>query len=47
MDLKQINEVYCILNSTNIGSIKDGKKIILLDRGLDDDTARKILKILE
>jgi len=48
MNLEKINErVYYIPNPANIGVIKDGKKAILIDSGLDDDTARKILKTLK
>jgi len=48
MELKELSEnVYYIQNLTNIGVIRDGKATILIDSGLDDDTARKILKILE
>ena len=49
MELKKITDkVYYIPNSTNIGVIRnEGKSVILIDSGLDDDTGRKILKLLE
>lgn len=48
MNLEKINErMYYIPNPVNIGVIKDGKKAILIDSGLDDDTAKKILRSLE
>ncbi|WP_427338873.1 MBL fold metallo-hydrolase [Caloranaerobacter sp. DY30410] len=48
MELRQITEkVYFIPNPANIGVIRDGKMVILIDSGLDDDTGIKILKALE
>jgi len=48
MELKKINErVYYIPNAANIGLIKDGNKVILIDSGLDEGTGRKILRLLE
>ncbi|MGC8940941.1 MAG: MBL fold metallo-hydrolase [Candidatus Nanoarchaeia archaeon] len=49
MELKKITEqVYYIPNPANIGVVKDGEKsAILIDSGLDDDTGRKILRLLE
>lgn len=48
MELRQLGEkVYYIQNPANVGVIRDRKTAILIDSGLDDDTARKILKILE
>ncbi|WP_457756062.1 MBL fold metallo-hydrolase [Thermodesulfatator indicus] len=47
MELKQLTEhVYYIPNFTNIGAIRNGKKLILIDSGLDSDTAKKILKTI-
>lgn len=48
MELKKITEkVYYIPNSPNIGLIKIAESaVILIDSGLDDDTARKLLKLL-
>ena len=44
----QLSEkVYYIPNLANIGVIKDGNNAILIDSGLDDNTAKKILKVLE
>jgi len=48
MELKLIQEnVYYIPHVTNIGIIKTGDSAILIDSSVDDDTARKILKLLE
>lgn len=48
MELEQIKEnVYYISNPVNIGVIKAGEQAILIDSGLDDSTARKILNLLE
>ena len=48
MELKKITDtVYYISNPTNVGVIKDGKTVILIDSGIDDDVGRRILKILE
>jgi glyoxylase-like metal-dependent hydrolase (beta-lactamase superfamily II) len=48
MELKKLkNDVYYIPNRTNIGVIKDGSSAILIDTGLDDDTGKRILKVLE
>jgi len=47
--LKKISErVYYIPNPANIGVVKDGEKsAILIDSGLDDDTGKKVLRLLE
>jgi glyoxylase-like metal-dependent hydrolase (beta-lactamase superfamily II) len=46
--LKQISDdVFYITGIVNIGVVKDGKTAILIDTGLDDDTARKILNVLK
>lgn len=49
MEMKKISErIYYIPNPANIGVVKDGKKTaILIDSGLDDDTGKKVLKLLE
>jgi len=49
MELKKITElVYYIPNPANIGVVKDGEKsVILIDTGLDDDTGKKVLRLLE
>ncbi|HOI18664.1 MAG TPA: MBL fold metallo-hydrolase [Candidatus Woesearchaeota archaeon] len=49
MEMKKISEgVYYIPNPANIGVVKDGEKsVILIDSGLDDDTGKKVLKLLE
>jgi glyoxylase-like metal-dependent hydrolase (beta-lactamase superfamily II) len=48
MELKQLKEnIYYISNPTNIGIIESNSEVILIDSGLDDDTARKILRVLE
>jgi len=48
MELKQITDtVYYISNPTNVGVIKDGKTVILIDSGIDDDVGRRILRILD
>jgi glyoxylase-like metal-dependent hydrolase (beta-lactamase superfamily II) len=48
MELKQLTEnAYYISNVTNIGVIKDGKSVILIDSGIDDNAAKKILHTLE
>lgn len=48
MELKQLTEqVYYLDGPTNIGVIKDGESAILIDSGLDDSVAKKILRILE
>ncbi|MBI2547231.1 MAG: MBL fold metallo-hydrolase [Candidatus Aenigmarchaeota archaeon] len=49
MELKKITErVYYIPNPANIGVVKDGEKsAILIDSGLDDDTGKKVLRLLE
>ncbi|GAB6138696.1 MBL fold metallo-hydrolase [Halanaerobaculum tunisiense] len=48
MELQQIKEnLYYISNPANIGVIKAGEQAILIDSGLDDSTARKILNLLE
>jgi len=49
MEMKKISEgVYYIPNPANIGVVKDREKsVILIDSGLDDDTGKKVLKLLE
>lgn len=49
MEMKKISErVYYIPNPANIGIVKDGEKsAILIDSGLDDDTGKKVLRLLE
>lgn len=49
MEMKKISErVYYIPNPANIGVVKDGEKsAILIDSGLDDDTGKKVLRLLE
>lgn len=49
MKMKKISErVYYIPNPANIGIVRDGEKsAILIDSGLDDDTGKKVLKLLE
>lgn len=49
MEMKKISErVYYIPNPTNIGVVKDGEKsAVLIDSGLDDETGKKILRLLE
>ncbi|MBI4980599.1 hypothetical protein HZC30_03540 [Candidatus Woesearchaeota archaeon] len=49
MELKKITEqVYYIPNHANIGVVKLGEKsAILIDTGLDDNTGKKVLKLLE
>jgi len=49
MELKKITErVYYIPNPANIGVVRDGEKsAILIDSGLDDDTGKKVLRLLE
>jgi hypothetical protein len=38
MEMKKVsNRVYYIPNPANIGVVKDGKSVILIDSGLDDD----------
>lgn len=47
MELKQVKEnIYYISNPTNIGIIKSNESAILIEGGLDDSTAKKILAIL-
>lgn len=47
MELIKISErVSYIPNVTNIGVIKAGNSVILIDSGIDDDIAKKILKCL-
>lgn len=42
MDLKQISDnVYYIPNRANIGVIRDGGTVILIDSGIDDYTGKK------
>lgn len=47
--MKKISaQVYYIPNPANIGVVKDEKKsVILIDSGLDDDTGKKVLRLLE
>jgi len=48
MELKQITRnVYYLPNPTNIGVVKDDSGVILIDSGLDEDVAKKVLRILE
>lgn len=48
MDIKQIKDnVYYIDNASNIGVIKTGTEAVLIDSGLDDSTAQKVLKLLK
>ena len=48
MELKQITDtIYYISNPTNVGVIQDGKTVILIDSGIDDDVGRRILRLLE
>ena len=49
MELKKITgRVFYIPNPANIGVVKDGaKSAILIDTGLDDDTGRKVLRLLD
>jgi glyoxylase-like metal-dependent hydrolase (beta-lactamase superfamily II) len=48
VELKQLTEqVYYLDAPTNIGLIKDGNDAILIDSGLDDSVAKKILRILK
>ena len=48
MELKQIAEnVYYIPHVTNIGVIENGDQAILIDSGVDDDTGRRIMRLLE
>ena len=48
MELKKLsNNVYYIPSSSNIGVIKNnGGLAILIDTGLDDEIAKKVLKLL-
>jgi hypothetical protein len=47
MELKQIAEnVYYIPHVTNIGLIKSGDAAVLIDSGVDDDTGRRIMRLL-
>jgi glyoxylase-like metal-dependent hydrolase (beta-lactamase superfamily II) len=47
MELKKVTDnVSYIANATNLGVINDGHQAILVDSGLDDDTGRRVLKIL-
>ena len=48
MELKQIAEnVHYIPHVTNIGVIKSGEAAVLIDSGVDDDTGRRIMRLLE
>jgi len=48
MELKQVGDnFYYIPHVTNIGLIKNGDFAVLIDSGVDDDTGKKILRILE
>ncbi len=48
MELKKIDEnISYIPNPSNIGIIQNGNNCILIDTGLDADTGKKILKLLE
>jgi len=47
MELRKITEsVYYIYGAVNIGIIKDGDEVVLIDTGLDDDSGKKILRCL-
>ncbi len=48
MELKKVTDnVYYIPARTNIGVIDDGNGVILVDSGVDDNSAKKILEVLE
>jgi glyoxylase-like metal-dependent hydrolase (beta-lactamase superfamily II) len=49
MELKKINErVFYIPNAANIGVVKcENNSAVLIDSGIDDDAAKKILRLLE
>jgi len=48
MELKRITgEIYYIENPTNIGVIGGPEGAVLVDSGLDDDTGRRVLKLLD
>ncbi|MHA2298048.1 MAG: MBL fold metallo-hydrolase [Candidatus Hodarchaeales archaeon] len=41
------DETFFIPNPVNIGVVKTGKSVILIDTGLDRNTGKKVLKLLE
>ena len=48
MNLQKITDrVYFIQNNTNIGVLKDGDDVVLVDSGLDKQAAKKILNIIK
>lgn len=48
MKLKQLyNNSFYIPNTSNIGVIRSGSSVVLIDSGLDDDTGKKIIRCLE
>jgi len=48
MELIKIKEgIYYIPNNTNIGVIADGDKAILIDTGIDNDTIKKAVKVIQ
>jgi glyoxylase-like metal-dependent hydrolase (beta-lactamase superfamily II) len=48
MELVKITENVCYIpNVTNIGVIKNGNEVVLIDSGIDNGIAKKILKCLE
>lgn len=48
MELKQLSEnVFYIPNTSNIGAVRVKEGVVLIDSGLDDDTAKKVLRLLE
>ncbi|MFW9997805.1 MAG: MBL fold metallo-hydrolase, partial [Candidatus Odinarchaeota archaeon] len=49
MELRKItDDVHYIPNPVNIGVVRTGEEsVILIDTGLDQNTAKKILKLLE
>lgn len=47
MELRKVSDkVYYIKNSTNIGVVTNGSSAILIDSGLDGDTAKRVLQLL-
>ncbi len=48
MHLAEISDnVFCITGATNIGVVRSGKEVALIDTGIDRESGRKIMKILE
>lgn len=48
MELVKISDRVCYIpNVTNIGVIRQGNTVVIIDSGIDDDIAKKILKCLE